>query len=733
MKFRCFFAAQQSLLQLLIIVMTTALLLPTSSGAGGSSARTLAAFSVPSTTVLPKDLPAALVLPSSVPTTTTRQLPQRKQQKRRPQRQRQQQQQSQNGIKLHQEQCRLLARQIPNLSLQQALFRLEALKDDGMTMITKRQHEEEEEHDAAAASAAIEPAAVAALRLCCRQVSSNNEEEGHRAAAAESDVANRIFPSICSTDACRRAYVQFLRKSGAADFESVVQCLGMDLPIATTPSSISRNDRSCSEAVRQSDDDVRNIGRKSRISATTSIGTLNAAMAAAPTGNDALRLLNLCRNHTGDTKNDPTSEEARGAGAGPPVPSLLTYNICLQRLGQTKGTCGQQGGGVGQQAQDLFDAMPMKPDRISYQNTMAAWIRSGRHDRAHELLLSYEDDGGLASPTRAELYDILICSYGKTQDWETVRKLEKEKIGENISNGIIDRLPSFARWTCVEKFKYKDAAYWKLGSYDGDSANGSSQNRCSWTVAVTPHRNPSSNGLQIVFFETGSTEEIDAQQDSPPLMKVAHLLMKAHEENVEVSHTGSEGNEEIMRYGGIASLLGVHIDPSYRKSGNSKRMLGMWIDLCLQAGLFPQTGILRKPLLCLVLQNTFGFQPVNPNEGIDVEILSRPDGDSHPLSRIQLYSPNKCLEGAFSPGNLKRQGIELCRTRPSGCGIGRLIRVNARLQWSGRGCVSPITASSPLSTLSSSSASNSVEPNQTNLSHRLTQEQLRAIFLGKES
>jgi hypothetical protein len=115
-------------------------------------------------------------------------------------------------------------------------------------------------------------------------------------------------------------------------------------------------------------------------------------------------------------------------------------------------------------------------------------------------------------------------------------------------------------------------------------------------------------------------------------------------------------------------MLGVYVDPTRRKLGLSKLFLGIWMHLSLLANLTPITGVIQKPLLALALQHTFQYQPL-ANKGVDAQVSRGESGDT-----IVLYSSSlKSLEGAFSPRDVKREGL-VFSMQPTN---GRVVRIGA--------------------------------------------------------
>jgi pentatricopeptide repeat protein len=280
------------------------------------------------------------------------------------------------------------------------------------------------------------------------------------------------------------------------------------------------------------------------------------------------------------------------------------------------------------EAQELLKKMKQvpsyaKPDRSTYNHVVAALCKMGKLDHAHALFLEMKSSPNKNCAPNDQTYEMLITSYGKRKNWEMAHALERER--QDGEDDDSHEFNFFQHWnmpgmTKVGRGKY---ARWEFGTYRRKEG-------VNLTIAVHPHRNPAKNGISILLLNDGS--------------KLGHLIMV----NKAATNT--------------SKLLGVFVDPKERKSGYSKVFLALWLKLCLEADIQPQTGIINKPLLALVLQHTFDCVP---HEGLGVEVELSP-GDSN---TIVLYSTAaKNLEGAFSPKDVKREGLVFAKepTEPRG-------------------------------------------------------------------
>lgn len=261
-------------------------------------------------------------------------------------------------------------------------------------------------------------------------------------------------------------------------------------------------------------------------------------------------------------------------------------------------------------ALELLHAMDC-PDQCSYHSVLLACFRN--NDGASAMnVYSVMEKLDLVNKQTRQLVGQHTSSYSQHVRWD-----------ENDQNFPKIKLPG-------------KLPYWLIGTFQRD--NGS-----FWNIAIQPNKNPRRNGCKLLVLNNNNNT------------KVAHVLLSAVPSAVNKSETTS-------------AMVGMHIAKEFRKLGYTRDILGVWLDICRVAGVRPQTTILRKPLLCLVLQHHFNFSSLD--NGVDVEVY--PGIDS-----IKLYSSKKSLGGVFSPSAVQQQGLELCTTKP--IGEGRHIRINGKL------------------------------------------------------
>lgn len=314
------------------------------------------------------------------------------------------------------------------------------------------------------------------------------------------------------------------------------------------------------------------------------------------------------------------------------------------------------------------------PDRSSFHRVMNALIMSAPHRNAgtkvqqhdkSQVDAAYNLVGTMVThsvPPNNSTWDLLVSAYGRANDWDMVAAVDNLRASASFNKGATAfrnamqlreswrrRIDTSNRqnaanlnlhWESnrhgMKKVGNGKFAYWELASY-----SGSVSSNISLIVALQPHRNPSKNGIKILL--------IDGEK-----RKLGFLLMI----NSAKDNT--------------STLLGVYLNPSIRKYGLSKVILALWMDLCRRADISTRTGVINKPLLALVLQETFGFVPESRRkQGVLVEISPGTDGSN----TVELYAPSlKSLQGVFGAWDLQRDCIRLtsCAPDPRGrsCRVG---------------------------------------------------------------
>lgn len=337
--------------------------------------------------------------------------------------------------------------------------------------------------------------------------------------------------------------------------------------------------------------------------------------------------------------------------------STVTTNALLTVLAK----CRQ-----GKHALEVLESIPpisnpkAGSDSVSYTLVTSALVRSSMLDEASQMLHELQNRQHNCSPKSIEaMHDLLISAYSQKSDWSGVQRIEQlgNKIEFQLSNGTdiassteaIESNYRFDEWDGLERMGKGKESYWVIGKYENSES-------LNITVGCRPHRNPSKNGIQILFYENIFQEETCSWRQQ----KLGFLLMK---------------NSWRER---SSSLLGMFLKPTQRGRGMSKVCLSVWIWLSLKGSVMPETGIIRKPLLALILQHTFGYVDSTKSNGSPsgnlVELSQDPDD---PRSVILYSVSGKNLEGALSFSDMKHQNIKITSQQP--LERGRVIRLGAKL------------------------------------------------------
>ena len=327
-----------------------------------------------------------------------------------------------------------------------------------------------------------------------------------------------------------------------------------------------------------------------------------------------------------------------------PMVTSVTVNALLATLGRTS---------RGTEALHILRTMEKKwninPDRISYHSTLSALLGNGQIKEACNLVQEMANSGQPEiHPNKDTFNRIASAVAGK----EAARAIVVDILGDQIAvHSQTREFAEFQRWK-LQKVGRGKSAYWKIGqvSIEGETN--------PIIVGISPNRNPATNGIRLNFYRsTISSSSISTTSKS---QKLGFLLMI----NSANDSCGAASSQ----------FLGQWVDENERGRGWAKVWLAVWLQLCLDAGIQPRTGNIHKPLLCLVLQHSFGMLA---NEGgVDMELSQGSDART-----IMLYSSSRALFGVFSPLDLRKQYIELSLV-PSNP-RGREIVVGTSFQWPG--------------------------------------------------
>jgi pentatricopeptide repeat protein len=313
-----------------------------------------------------------------------------------------------------------------------------------------------------------------------------------------------------------------------------------------------------------------------------------------------------------------------------------------------------------------------KIDAGTVHLVVSALVRSGNLAEAQTVLQDIRQNTNIT--IKDAVYDLLISAYSRKSDWNGIEQVENIRSGKfataaaaAATTTTTTTTTSTSTVSVEEKYRF---VHWegletKIGGNCWVVGNLVLPNNPSMnvTVGVHPNRNAAKNGIQLVFFETVHSGGDDSVTSKVRHKKLGFLLMQNSDHH--------------------SSLLGMFLKPTERGGGFAKYCLAIWIWFCLRASIRPVTGIIRKPLLALILQHSFGFVPVDSSsaEGEDAVngVLVEVCRDADDPDAVILYSSSrKSLHGAFSSRELESQNIRLVPHAPSV--RGRMVRIGCKLE-----------------------------------------------------
>ena len=334
----------------------------------------------------------------------------------------------------------------------------------------------------------------------------------------------------------------------------------------------------------------------------------------------------------------------------------------------------------------------MNPSILAYNQVLScisnagSMFRDGTDERYHltkKILNELENDIGSCDENRVipteSTYQIIMAIYAKENRWDDVKEIKQKMIKNDIDNAknnvditvtdanhlssskvtdssknYIERnvrrgsvesihgkemtldvslyadesiiLQHMKDLKSLEKMAMRRPIWYKLGEYI--PGNDDSSDDVAFLFGIQTHRNPSENGISIVFHEANSFK------------KLGYMLIRntvgPKRKNRHYQDVFDE--EDFILY---SSFMGMFIDEENRGKKLTAKFLAIWLLICLKSNALPMTEIINKPLLSLVLTK-FGFVPCNNDDsGVEVEIC--------PLSSIQDKPKQENSETGWYP------------------------------------------------------------------------------------
>ena len=273
-------------------------------------------------------------------------------------------------------------------------------------------------------------------------------------------------------------------------------------------------------------------------------------------------------------------------------PTLLTYTAAITACGRAR---------QWSPALDLIDELMQTGMRPSPSVTNAALVaceRAGEWEAAVKLL---EQMNALGATNRASLDTVVRACTRSGRFAEARRLLANSSMDGSTSNGALpvdtakdamhiahlSGLRRVAGHGAGARTRAKNTR-WALGVFSMPSRGTDDGEPLIFEVALQPDRAAGRNCLKLVVLEQATGR------------KVAFLLL----ENSGVNCAG-----DVHGDGHRSALRGLRIDDELRGRGMAKRLVAIWLQLCIVAGVTPHTGQINKPILSHVLTKHFGFVP----------------------------------------------------------------------------------------------------------------------------
>ena len=305
----------------------------------------------------------------------------------------------------------------------------------------------------------------------------------------------------------------------------------------------------------------------------------------------------------------------------------------------------------------------IEPAISEYNQVLSAYAKvGGRHKDALSLLRKIEDSVNVDA--NRETYDIIIRCCGKDGAWKEAScimerigvlpadnkragksktsarvKGSKENTGDYMYSDYYNDLNRLSKLG-----KGKDM-YWEIGRYSQSDSKGSDV-----IIGVHWHRNPKKNGLSLVFRDV-----------SNPADKIGYMLLRH-----SLGEKGGDYNDDPPMIPMFSALIGMFIDEKHRGTSLSSTFVAIWLQLCLDLGVFPRAEVMKKPLISAALAK-FGFDPLKGGVPVEISPISTlMNQEIEWEATVALYSPtHKSLGGMYRERDLRVQKLVVASDPPS--------------------------------------------------------------------
>mmetsp|Transcript_23574 Transcript_23574/g.67893 ORF Transcript_23574/g.67893 Transcript_23574/m.67893 type:complete len:714 (+) Transcript_23574:119-2260(+) len=303
----------------------------------------------------------------------------------------------------------------------------------------------------------------------------------------------------------------------------------------------------------------------------------------------------------------------------------------------------------------------LEPAISEYNQVLCAYAKAGgRHKDALSLLTKMEDNPNV--DTNSETYDIVIRCCGKDAAWNEASRIMK-RIGKSPTDNKgagKSKILSGTRISKENSYDYSNYyddlnrlpklgkgkdVYWEIGRYSRSDSKDS-----EIIVGVQPHRNPKKNGISLVFMDASNTTD-----------KLGFMLLRH-----SLGDKGADDNDDGSPVPMFSALIGMLVDEEHRGTGLSSTFVAIWLQLCLDLGVYPRAEVMKKPLISAALAK-FGFKPLKGGVPVEIAPISAVSNQEMKWeATVAIYSPkHQSLGGIYRERDLRVQKLVVASDPPS--------------------------------------------------------------------
>ena len=298
----------------------------------------------------------------------------------------------------------------------------------------------------------------------------------------------------------------------------------------------------------------------------------------------------------------------------------------------------------------------IEPAISECNQVLSAYSRAGgRCKDALDLLTKIEDNPNVDA--NSETYDIVIRCCGKDAAWnEASRIMERIGLSPTDSKGtgkskMLSKANSYDYSIYYEDLnrlpklgKGKDM-YWEIGRYSRSDFESDDV-----IVGAQPHRNPKANGISLVFMDASNATD-----------KLGFMLLRH-----SLGSKGADDNKGGSQIPMFSALIGMFVDEKHRGKGLSSTFVAIWLQLCLDLGVYPRAEVMKKPLISAALAK-FGFKPLKGGVPVEIAPISAVSGQVIKWeATVAMYSPkHQSLDGIYRERDLRVQKLVVASEPPS--------------------------------------------------------------------